>query len=218
MDDAKRMKTTEYKDGKKETISLADKYNWKQMPQIMMKWRAVAACARVVFADVVLGLYTPDEMGATVDVETGEILSEPAQIHSLPTKTQLAERSRVETAKPVAAPPVPANSILPAAAPAALSTEQQHWREEIKSLMESMQMNPAAVLARFDANPDKRESGLREVRKAAIKHVISSDQWGLTEDGTTEFLLNQGIVAIDDATDEALTRCIYQMQELGNLR
>jgi hypothetical protein len=90
MDDAKRMKTTEYKDGKKETISLADKYNWKQMPQIMMKWRAVAACARVVFPDVVLGLYTPDEMGANTDANTGEIiglLEAPAQIHSLPTKS-----------------------------------------------------------------------------------------------------------------------------------
>jgi hypothetical protein len=84
--------------------------------------------------------------------------------------------------------------------------------------MESMLMNPIQVLARFDANPDKREAGLREVRKAAIKFVISSDQWGLTEDGTTEFLLNQGIVGIDDATDEALKRCIYAMQELGNLR
>lgn len=47
-------------------MGLANKDNWKKQPAIMRQWRAVAACARVVFADVVLGLYTPEEMGADV--------------------------------------------------------------------------------------------------------------------------------------------------------
>lgn len=74
MKDAALMKTTEYIGGEKKTISLSEKYNWKQQPAVMRKWRAVAACARVVFPDVILGLYTPDEMGATMDVETGEVI------------------------------------------------------------------------------------------------------------------------------------------------
>jgi hypothetical protein len=48
------------------TMQLSGKDNWKKQPATMMKWRAVAACARVVFADVILGLYTPEEMGADV--------------------------------------------------------------------------------------------------------------------------------------------------------
>ena len=69
MDDAKRMMTTEYVNGNKRSIPLADKYNWQQMPAVMRKWRAVAACARIVFADVILGMYTLDELGVDVDAD-----------------------------------------------------------------------------------------------------------------------------------------------------
>jgi hypothetical protein len=49
MDDATRM-------------GLAIKDNWKKQPMTMLKWRAVAACARVVYPDVIMGLYTPEEL------------------------------------------------------------------------------------------------------------------------------------------------------------
>lgn len=51
------------------TMGLIGKDNWKKQPVTMMKWRAVAACARVVFPDVILGLYTPEEMGANVTAD-----------------------------------------------------------------------------------------------------------------------------------------------------
>jgi len=57
-------------------LQLNNKDNYKKQPATMFKWRAVAACARVVFPDVILGLYTPDEMGAEV-TETGEVGSIP---------------------------------------------------------------------------------------------------------------------------------------------
>jgi hypothetical protein len=47
-------------------LQLTGKDNYKKQPATMLKWRAVAACARVVFPDVILGLYTPEEMGAEV--------------------------------------------------------------------------------------------------------------------------------------------------------
>lgn len=56
------------------SLALIGKYNWKQQPKNMRKWRAVAACARVVFPDVILGLYTPEEMGVEVSVsDDGEM-------------------------------------------------------------------------------------------------------------------------------------------------
>jgi hypothetical protein len=66
-------------------LGLTGKDNYKKQPAVMLRWRAVAACARIVFPDVILGLYTPDEMGANVNVtedggmevvnvETGEIV------------------------------------------------------------------------------------------------------------------------------------------------
>lgn len=49
-------------------LGYTNKDNWKKQPAVMLKWRAVAACARVVFPDVILGFYTPEEMGADVRV------------------------------------------------------------------------------------------------------------------------------------------------------
>jgi hypothetical protein len=86
-------------------LGLAGKDNYKKQPAVMLRWRAVAACARVVFPDVILGLYTPDEMGANVtvsddgdmevvNVETGEIVEvAPAPAAPLPFNQ---DRARIE--------------------------------------------------------------------------------------------------------------------------
>lgn len=50
-------------------LGLANKQNWRQQPQVMLKWRVVAACARVVFPDVIMGMYTAEELGATVNYD-----------------------------------------------------------------------------------------------------------------------------------------------------
>lgn len=47
-------------------LVLTGKDNWNKQPRTMMKWRVVAACLRVVFPDILLGFYTPEEMGANV--------------------------------------------------------------------------------------------------------------------------------------------------------
>lgn len=41
---------------------LLDKQIWKQYTKTMLKWRAVSGCARVVFSDIIGGLYTPEEI------------------------------------------------------------------------------------------------------------------------------------------------------------
>ncbi len=41
-------------------LGLTQKDNYKRQPMVMFRWRAVAACARVVFPDVVLGIYTAE--------------------------------------------------------------------------------------------------------------------------------------------------------------
>jgi hypothetical protein len=78
-----------------QAMQLAGKDNWRKMPAIMRQWRAVAACARVVCPDVIDGMYTPEEMGASVDEDgaiiDGEIIAEavpapafePPQRHAL---------------------------------------------------------------------------------------------------------------------------------------
>lgn len=71
------------------SMGLAGKDNWNKQPATMLKWRAVAACARIVFPDVIQGMYTPEEMGAVViedsagDVQIIEGETSPA-VESLP--------------------------------------------------------------------------------------------------------------------------------------
>lgn len=84
-------------------MGLSGKDNYKKQAATMYRWRAVAACARVVFPDVVLGLYTPEEMGAeNVNIETGEYIPEAqSNIREMPpTKSQLVEKARSESTAP----------------------------------------------------------------------------------------------------------------------
>jgi len=84
-------------------MGLALKDNWKKQPKIMRRWRAVAAAARIVFPDVILGLYTPEEMGADVAVsDDGEmsIITPPA---AAPAPTPAATITITAEPAPVAA-------------------------------------------------------------------------------------------------------------------
>jgi hypothetical protein len=64
IDEATRMKTTTWENGTKKTISLMEKDNYRQQPRTMFKWRAIANCAKAVFADVIGGMYTAEEVAA----------------------------------------------------------------------------------------------------------------------------------------------------------
>lgn len=77
MDDADRFMTSEWVDNAKKEIPLSQKYNWLSQPRTMRKWRVVAACSRIVYPDVVAGLYTVEELGGNV-TEDGEIVEAEA--------------------------------------------------------------------------------------------------------------------------------------------
>lgn len=59
---------------------LAGKGSWAKFPQFMLWARAVSGLCRMAFSDVLAGVsYTPDELGAEVDPESGEVLSVPSR-------------------------------------------------------------------------------------------------------------------------------------------
>lgn len=96
-------------------MQLDGKDPWKKQPKTMMKWRAVAACARVVFPDVIQGLYTHEEMGAEVNVtEDGDMIvvskAEPQQIPATVIETP-----------PAVPPSAPASQPAPQVAPSPYS-------------------------------------------------------------------------------------------------
>lgn len=51
---------------------LDGKDNWRMYPAAMLRARCIAALARMVFADLLLGLYTPEEMGDAQPARTVE--------------------------------------------------------------------------------------------------------------------------------------------------
>jgi hypothetical protein len=74
-------------------LGLLSKDNYRKQPATMFKWRAVAACARVVFPDVILGLYTPDEMGAEVEItDTEEITPMPPEETRSPVVVKMPQK------------------------------------------------------------------------------------------------------------------------------
>lgn len=52
---------------KAQSMQLLQKDNWKKQFMNMLKWRAVAECARVVFPHIIMGLYTTEEMDSKDD-------------------------------------------------------------------------------------------------------------------------------------------------------
>lgn len=62
-------------------MNLLWKDNYKKQAKNMYKWRAISACARVVFPDVIGGLYLPDEIASHTDTEeTMATMEQTAQI------------------------------------------------------------------------------------------------------------------------------------------
>ena len=66
-----------------ETFTIADatamglitKDNWRKQPLVMLKWRAISACCRVVFPHVIMGMYLTEEIDPDQNVaEDGSLL------------------------------------------------------------------------------------------------------------------------------------------------
>lgn len=52
---------------------LTGKDNWRKYPRAMLRARAITEAARAIFPDAVMGLYDPDELGATTDA-SGQVV------------------------------------------------------------------------------------------------------------------------------------------------
>lgn len=73
-----------------QAMQLSGKDNHRKQAPVMYQWRAVAACARVVFPDVIDGLYTPEEMGADVQVDEDGAMTLTVEQESKPAPAPVA--------------------------------------------------------------------------------------------------------------------------------
>jgi hypothetical protein len=77
-------------------MGLVGKDNWKKQPVVMLKWRAISACCRVVFPDVIQGMYMTEELNpdVTISPEGDVILPTTHTTPSLPAQTPPPERAQ----------------------------------------------------------------------------------------------------------------------------
>lgn len=66
MEDAKRM-------------DLASKDNWRKQPKVMLRWRAATALGRLVYPDLVAGMYDPEELQPDVLIDDERLRAELAR-------------------------------------------------------------------------------------------------------------------------------------------
>jgi len=74
--DAKAFMTIEWSNGSRRQIPLTEKANWKSQPKTMLKWSCVKACARVVFSDVISGMFP------LLPTDDGAIFDEPEPVYA----------------------------------------------------------------------------------------------------------------------------------------
>jgi hypothetical protein len=105
---------------------LAGGETWKKYPRNMLLWRALSNGAKFFCPDVFAGapVYTPDELGADVDPETGEIIdAPPAAIAAAATTTGGASPRPPEPATSESSPSArsagPASGVDPTPEPSA---------------------------------------------------------------------------------------------------
>lgn len=56
-------------------MGLSGRDGWQKQGAVMRKWRAVSACARIVFPDIIQGMYIPEEIAPELPFDTdGEIV------------------------------------------------------------------------------------------------------------------------------------------------
>ena len=81
LEEASKIMSTEFDaQGAKKTVPLTQKFNWKNMPATMLLWRCTSAVCRVVYPDVINGMYIPDEMeDASVAYDIEIIAAEVAE-------------------------------------------------------------------------------------------------------------------------------------------
>lgn len=87
-----------FEDAKK--LGLASRDQWQKQRANMLKHRAIAANLRITFADVIMGLYTPDEMGGDRVLADGET----------PIREQAYARGSYPTPWPTTAEPEPVDA------------------------------------------------------------------------------------------------------------
>lgn len=74
---------------------------WKAYPAAMLRARCLSAVARMAFADSIGGMYTPEELGASVTVVDGVVELDPASVIDVSAHAPVRPQNAPERTEPV---------------------------------------------------------------------------------------------------------------------
>jgi hypothetical protein len=173
MDDARR-------------AQLANGENWKKYPRNMLLWRAMSNGAKFYCPDAFSGapVYTPDELGADVDPETGEIIEGSFAVEAVPMPARRGDAAPpVERPKPAPEQPKPEQ---PKPEPPAPEPEP-----EPEPAPDEQPAEPASPL----------EDPTRQITtEEAAKLVAYLDELGAPDSFRTMFRMAHGATSMDALT------------------
>ena len=182
-------------------LGLTDKSNWRKMPATMLKWRAISACARVVFPDVIIGFYTPEEIdpGVTVDAETGEVVDAqpdpPSRPASIVTQAEPPSPSIVTQAEP--SPSIVTAG--PAEPPASIVTQAEPSRRPASS----RQAPPVEGEVVGEGKPEPKPHWIDNPKARTKFWLYTKNDLKLTEEQVYEALGVKSIHAFDGTMQQA---------------
>jgi hypothetical protein len=137
---------------------------WSKYPQAMLRARCVSAVARMAFADTIGGLYTPEELGATVAVsDEGEVIT------VADTPPPLADAPRL-TANP------PTNRVL---TPDTAAAKAKLWQtfdavvRQAKAL--GIKVQDAELLQANEQASEEEVKAMGKALRKAIEHKLEDD-------------------------------------------
>lgn len=191
-----------------ERAELADKSNWKHYPKDMYYNRALSRCARRVCADVILGLYTPDEI---TDGEWQVVERKPIQAEESPPQTPPKNEGgngKEPTPEPVKASdaPIEAKKEETPASDEQAQPETVPEPEDAATIMNQLvqKYGAPAVMA---ANGGQIPNGLEAWQ--AVRDKLQADKKGLTTEDLTKagYTLEQITQANDGKEPQTSAEC-----------
>ncbi len=114
-------------------MGLANKDNYRKQSAQMYRWRAISACVRMVFPEVVLGMYTVDEV-TTPGWLDGGVIDNGADDLKSKTEVKMEQLKEKLTPKKLAAPPeqVKIEDVKPVIVEEKLVEKEPGWYEAIE--------------------------------------------------------------------------------------
>jgi hypothetical protein len=185
-------------------MGLTGKDNYRKQPAVMLKWRAVSACARVVFPDVIMGFYLPEEINPDLPVDTEGEWNRQYEPANTPQNPQLGagdyqdyEEDEPPADEPQDAPEPPQSDLekhLGKRVTRPYTPEQLKVRlaELVEGKMNVAQagdeLDKSNVLhivnqfKRLESNDDERHAFTRAMfGKDSTKDMIKAESWAITE-------------------------------------